>query len=558
MATTRFSIETVFRALDKFSGPVARMTTGMDRFTRKVRKGMTGIGKVTKRMARGFRNAALSIGSIGVIGGFALKGLLGPAVAFQKAVLGINAVTRDRIRQEGKLNYIRERALRLGDRTIYTTTQVAGAMEELARAGLSTQGIYEAILPVLHAAGAEGSDIAETSKGLVGSLKAYGLDVNLANTTKAADVFSAVAADANTNVLALMEGGSKFLLVAKAMDFTFPASVAAIGVLQDRNIDAAQAGTALKVMGLRLAQGRSKIGKAFAGTDIDIWDKKRLGGFKSLPAVLAEVDRVLAKMKDPAKRLEAVGKAFGTRSVLAQLALSGDKNDPEKGFSKLLATANKEFYGPGGAAAEIYKLRQEGAAGAIRETGAAFEAFRVQVASGQLPNIEKLFDSMSEMLRKPENIEKWAGHLNDAVKNMKAWWAENKMIVETLTGSAAGGLKVVFKGIWAALVLIDAALRLILWPFVKLWDLASSLTPDASWVDDFNAWMGSFHPSQNQPQTYGAPYKRELYGEVIVKAEPGTSARIVSPRTAGGVPLSLLPNGDFAEVDEGMYGRHVY
>ena len=141
MSATRYSIEAIFRGIDKFSAPVARMTTTMDRFTRRVRKGMMGIGKMTRRMVRGFRNAALTIGSLAVMGGFALKGLFGPAMRFQDAIKGLNAVTRGAFAEEGKLLRLRERALSLGDRTIFTTVQVANAMQELARGGLSAEGV---------------------------------------------------------------------------------------------------------------------------------------------------------------------------------------------------------------------------------------------------------------------------------------------------------------------------------------------------------------------------------------------------------------------------------
>ena len=200
-----------------------------------------------------------------------------------------------------------------------------------------------------------------------------------------------------------------------------------------------------------------------------------------------------------------------------------------------------------GAAEKMAGMRLENTHGDLVRLKSAWDTFRIKIASGQLPELSLIFEGLTDMLNNPVNVEKWAGHLNDAVRNMKAWWAENRMIVETLTGSATGGLKTVFKGIWAALILIDAALRIILFPFMKLWDLASALTPEADWVDNFNAWMGGFHPSMNEPQTYGAPYRKELYGEIIVRAEPGTTARIANPRSKEGIPIMLMPNGDFEE-----------
>ena len=133
---TRFTIDATFRALDKFSGPVARMTTRMDRFTRRVRKGMFGMGKMTKRVARNMRSMSLTLGSLAVLGGYALKGLIGPAARFEQAMAGVNAVMLGAYKQH--MPALAEKAKYLGRTTIFTASQVGEAMEIMARAGLST------------------------------------------------------------------------------------------------------------------------------------------------------------------------------------------------------------------------------------------------------------------------------------------------------------------------------------------------------------------------------------------------------------------------------------
>lgn len=63
----RFSVDAVFRGVDRVTAPVSRMQKRIGRFTRSVQRGMMSVNRVTSRMASGLRRGA-AIAGIAVAG----------------------------------------------------------------------------------------------------------------------------------------------------------------------------------------------------------------------------------------------------------------------------------------------------------------------------------------------------------------------------------------------------------------------------------------------------------------------------------------------------------
>lgn len=542
--STRFSIDATFKALDKFSGPVAKMTTRMDRFSRATRRGLKGVMRNTKRMVRGMRTAALTIGSLTVAAGFGLKGLLGPSVKFEQAIAGINAVTRNRIKEEGNLNKVRERALELGGSTIYTTIQVANAMESLGRAGLKTNEILGGIQPILHAAGAEGAGIEETSKVIISTMKAFHKEMNLEETTKTADTFASVASSAKTNILELAEGVSKFAPVAKELGFSMENTIAMVAALQDVGIEASMSGTQLKTMMSLLTKLNPTAQKLFRKLGIKVFDNK--GELKNAPAILKQISDGLGRAGTRAERVRAMTEAFGQRGGLAGLLLSASAGKKSGGISALFDAAGESAKG---AAEQIYNLRQQTTAGAFRELKSAWETFRIKIGESQLPVLKGVAESLTEALRNPANIKKFAGYLDGAVKGVIAFWHNNKTFMIELA-----------RAVWSITKLAWGVVKAIGWAVIgigkvlgKTFDFADTLSGAMPGADAFNSFMAGFAPDptgeQYRTQAHvGAPWAPgEVQGMIVVKAEQGTS--VSRAEMSGGTGINLRYSGqdsDFA------------
>jgi len=440
---TRFHIDAIFKAVDKFSAPVARMTTRMSRFTRATRRGLKGITRNAKRMMRGMRSAALTVGSLLAAAAIGLRGLMRPTVAFEHAIAGINAKTRGAIAAEGRLNEIREKALYLGERTVFTSTQVAEAMQDLAKAGLTTTEILGGIEPILHAAGAEGAGIADVAKVIISTMKAFDKEMNLENTTRTADIMANVAASAKTSVVELAEGVSKFAPVAHMFGFALPDTVAFVAALQDVGIEASMSGTQLKTMFSKLSNLSPKARKEFKKLGIDVREALEAG---DAPKVIMQIMEGLEKATSKAQKVRAMTAAFGQRGMIASMLLTTSQGKKSGGLLDLLEAA-----GPAaaGAAREMYGIQQATTKGAFTELSSAWETFRIKVGEGALPAMKGLADSVADILRDPKVIKKFAGYITSAVGGMQSFWKNNKVFLISLGQMIATVTKVAMQAVGA-------------------------------------------------------------------------------------------------------------
>lgn len=418
MSKTRFDIWTTFRAMDKFSGPVARMTTRMDRFRRATARGMRGIQRNTKRMARGMRSLALSMGSLIVASGFGLKGLLGPAAKFEHAMSGVNAVTLGQIEN---MDELKQKAKDLGRTTTFTAVQVGQAMEILARAGLKGGEIDDAIEPILKAAEAGGAGIDETAKVIISTMKGMGWE--FAKTTDAANIFALISARTKTTITELGEGMSKVAPVAKQFGLKFEEVAATVALLQDVGIEASMSGTQMKTMLTKLAQLTPKATKRFKRLGIVIEDGVS-GNMKQLPELIAAIGEGLSKAGGNMDKVGAIAAAVGLRGATAanQLVAAWESGRLDELLTEIRNRSDT-------VAGDMAEMRLDNLVGDMIKLKSAWETFRIDIASGNLPELRDLVQSITEWLSKPETISKFAGIMERMAKSFKEFWKDNKSFI---------------------------------------------------------------------------------------------------------------------------------
>lgn len=416
------------------------MTTRMGKFARVIKKGMGGIGRQMKRTAHGMKSMAFSLATLGVLGAFAMKGLLGPAARFQKAMSGIDAVTLGTIENMEGLS---AEARRLGRSTIFTATQVAQAMEIMGRAGLSGGEILGGIEPILNAAAAEGASIEETAKVVISTMKGFDLDFSLKQTTRVADVFAKVSASAKTNIIALGEGLSKVAPVAHQFGLNWEEMTAAVAALQDVGVEASMSGTQLKTMLNKLSDLTPKAAKGFRKLGIEIADDNK--NMKQMPELLQEIFQGLEKTEGNLEKVRAIARAVGLRGAMAANILTTSWGKSEKGIKDLLEAIRSAD----DAAEKMNRRRQNNLLGDIIKLASAWEGFRIDIAKESLPELREFVQELTKALQDPENISKWAKDLNAAVKELTSWWSSNKDAVLLIASQSFETAKILAKIVFA-------------------------------------------------------------------------------------------------------------
>ena len=412
---TRFHIDAIFKAIDKFSGPVARMTTRMDRLTRRMRKGMRGIGKMTKRMARGFRNSALTLGSLAVMGGFALKGLIGPATRFQHAMDGVNAVTMGAYTEH--MPKLRKEALKLGRETTFTATQVANAMEILAKSGVDANETLALIGPTLLGAEAAGSDISTMADIMVSTIEQMADLDPLRDGEKVINAYAVAATSANTTLEELGDGMKKVIPVGEGLGFAFEDLLATTTLLQHMGIEASMSAAQQRTFFTRLTNLTPKAAKSFRGMGIEILDANK--NMKPIPELLAAIAGGFAKVNGNAPQIKKMAEAVGLRGGIAGNILIRNMSKLEEILLKIQTRSE-------GAAEKMAGMRLDNLFGDLVRLKSAWEGFRVGMTDASLPELRELVQSMTRWLGKEENIAMAAEKWTSAVTSLKEFWDSNK------------------------------------------------------------------------------------------------------------------------------------
>jgi TP901 family phage tail tape measure protein len=419
--TGRFSIEAIFRALDRFSGPVLRMQTRTQAFAaratralRTVEMGAAGLSGKLDRIGGSMKRLAMTVGLPAVAAG-AVIGKIGSD--FEQAITNVGAVM---LKGRGQIVALEEQALALGRRTQFTASEAASAMEVMARSGFSQQEIMQGVSGVLDAAAASGLEMAEvadhvsnvlkgmakSSKDAEAAVKAMGLKgadaakmiaqltMDATQATRVADVLAYASSRTNSTIGTLGESMRNVANTASNLNIPLESVVAAVASLQDVGLDASVAGSSVNTMLSKMAALTGPMKAKLRSMRVAFEDAN--GNALPFAQILAGLARGGDKAGGTMKRLEFFTELVGLRG---QKAASNLARLFETGKLEQLI---KELDNAGGKAREMADIR-------------------LQTVQGQFKILWSAISDVAIELYKTE-----AGPLKGIVEGVKAWVGANK------------------------------------------------------------------------------------------------------------------------------------
>jgi len=366
----RFSVDAVFRAVDRFTRPIALMGTAVDRFTGKMHSSLGRANDAASRFSGHLSTIAGAVARVGtlagVAGGAAALAIGKTGADFEEAITAVGAVslmTRDQIAD------LEKKALELGASTKFTATEAANAMELMGRAGFTNAEILQGIDGILAAAAAEGADMAETAGHVSNVLKGMGLATTEAS--RVADVLTLASARTNSSISSL--GGSMANVASTARQLGVPLedTVAAVALLQDMGLDASTAGTSVARMLTTLAKPTDEIKWKMQQFGISFKDAQ--GNMLPFADVLANISKAADKSGgnlDKVAFLSELAGIYGQKAAsnLADLFKTGQ-----------VSTLTKELEGAVGKAKEMADLRMQNLKGDLEQLSSAAEGLMVEL-----------------------------------------------------------------------------------------------------------------------------------------------------------------------------------
>ncbi|WP_250635431.1 phage tail tape measure protein [Bacillus subtilis] len=346
-------------------------------------------------------------------------------------------------------------AVKLGADTKYSALEAAQGMEELVKAGVSTQDIINGglsgALSLATAGGLELADAAEIASTALNAFKDDNLSV-----AQAADILAGAANSSATDVQEMKYGLSMTSAVAAGMGLTFKDTATALAVFAQNGLKGSDAGTSLKTMLSRLVpmtegayttmeslglvtldtnkafdvlskegfkpasknlgdvynaldkyvekstglkKGTDSFEKAFskASNALGIMDNKFFdaqGNIKSMTEISGELSKALDGMTAKDKQ-EALYKIFGSDAIRGALILG---KEGSKGFNDMAKAMGKIK------AADVAAERMNNLKGRIEELSGAFETAQINIGKALTPVVSALVAVLQKVVDAFNNL----------------------------------------------------------------------------------------------------------------------------------------------------------
>ncbi|MBX9935022.1 MAG: phage tail tape measure protein [Burkholderiaceae bacterium] len=252
----------------------------------------------------------------------------------------------------------------------YSATEAAGALEGLAKAGLSGKEAIAALPAAMNLAQAGDISLATASEHLTSAIFSMGL--KFSDTARVADVFSKGANESKTSVDGLASAFSYAAPVAKSIGLSLEGTTAIIGQFASAGIDASRAGTALNSILSQFADPASKFREELAGIGITTTD----------------FEKALHQLSDAGVKGEKAVRAVGLEAGPAlQAALNRGMPALDELKAKLMSSE--------GSAAAAAKVMGDNLNGAMGKLSSAWQAVTVALGTPVLPVLKSGVDELA-------------------------------------------------------------------------------------------------------------------------------------------------------------------
>jgi TP901 family phage tail tape measure protein len=294
---------------------------------------------------------------------------------FDKSMSNVRAATHE---TAGNMQALRDAALDAGKRTAFSATQAAGAIENLAKAGVSTKDILggglNGALDLAAAGELDVAQAAEIAATAMTQFKLSGKDV-----PHIADLLAAGAGKAQGEVSDLAQALNQSGLVASQFGLSVEETTGTLAAFASAGLLGSDAGTSFKTMLLRLANPMGNASELMDELGIHAYDAQ--GAFIGI-APLAEQLQSKLKNLSQEQRDSALATIFGSDAIRAANVLY---QNGAKGIADWTTKVNDSGY-----AAETAAIKQDNLRGDIEKLGGSFETALIKSGGGANDVLRKL------------------------------------------------------------------------------------------------------------------------------------------------------------------------
>lgn len=446
----RFSVEAAFKAVDNYSRVVAGITNSTEKMLRRVEGGMARVNAFNGKVLDGMKAVGTAGLAAGAVAGAGLLHVVKTGAEFEHAITGVGAVMG---KTRAQIQDLEQAATKLGIATQFSPTEVADAMEQMARKGFDAEEILRGIPGVLDAVAASGEGMAEVSTVVGSTLRGFGIDAS--NASHVADVLAFSAEKTGAHITDMGVALANAAPTAKALGVSLEDTAASVGLLQKMGIDASTAGTAVATMLAKITKPSKEAAQQMAAMGIKFQDahKNALPFRDILGQFVKAGDKAGGNMGRMAFFAELVGlRADKAATSLSDMAKTGD-------FDKLVdGLKNVDGY-----AHKVAGLRLDDTTGSWKLLGSTVEVLEKRLfdlESGPLRGVvdrtnqwlqanqglivQRVQDTIAKIADNLPAIEKWGVRIAEGTVGYAAFAAAVKVVSVAVEGARIASVAATF------------------------------------------------------------------------------------------------------------------
>lgn len=413
----RFSVETIFKGVDRLTGPVRKMENSVKRFARTAQRSLKKVNRTVQKIGDGMKRAAVRTTAALAAVSVGMLDVIRTGAQFGRAIGSAAAKFPEQIqRGTAEFKALETAAREVGKTTEFTATQAAQGLDFLAKAGFSARFSIKSLKSIVDFATASGLDFATAADIASDSLGAFGLDSanldeKMAGLNRVMDVMSLTANRTNVSVEELFESARDGAPIAAAAGVSIETFAAAMGFLASNGIKASKAGTAAKNITLALAGVGNNAAKVFKRLGVSLSDSS--GNLRDQFDVLDELRGKLSKFGSK-QRLELITAIFGKIPVAAAAKLLDPAGASVRRFRKELEKA-------GGSSKRTAEFIRDDVQGSMDSLTSSVEGVKIALFSMNEGPLKKAIDKMTEWVRANEDViaTRISEFIADLINNFK-------------------------------------------------------------------------------------------------------------------------------------------
>lgn len=353
---------------------VSGYISGMDRAARATRETGSEAERLSQRRD-GIQALGTAMFAVGTLAAAGVALAVAKYAEFDAQMSSVQAATHETTENMGLL---RDAAIEAGASTVFSATEAAQAIEELAKAGVSTTDILGGGLAgALDLASAGQLDVAQAAEIAATAMTQFGLAGT--KVPHIADLLAAGAGKAQGSVEDLSNALNQGGLVASQTGLTIEETTGALAAFASAGLTGSDAGTSFKSMLQRLTPQSAEAKEKMDELGISAYDAQ--GQFIGLEAFAGNLQGALKDLT-PEARNAALGVIFGSDAVRGASVIY---EQGAKGIGQWIDKVDDTGY-----AAETARLKLDNLKGDLEKLGGAFDTALIQTgssANGVLRNL---------------------------------------------------------------------------------------------------------------------------------------------------------------------------